>query len=171
MEQSLMPETPATNEQPKETPSKAEAIAKIKELQSQLQRQANQEYSGAASNATATMMLDKSEAEKLNPGSRVRWVSLRNEQKAAARQASGYVRLAAEEGGRQVGSLVLMKLPAEEHARRVKQIDQLTQDRLHAHEKEAENMAVSLARELRDNHGIRVDPEKLFGPRAGEPRR
>jgi hypothetical protein len=170
-----MPETPSapvtSPEQPKETPSKAEAIAKILEMRKQLEKQAAQEYSGARSNATATMMLDKSEAEALNPGSRVRWVSLKNATKATARQASGYTRLSVEEGGRQVGDLVLMKLPAAEHARRVEQIKKLTQERVNAHNREAENMAENLARELRDRHGIDVKPEMLYGPNAGNPRK
>lgn len=166
-----MPETPVANEQPKEQLSKAEALAKVIKLREQLQHQAAQEFSGAAPAATATLLLDKSEAEAKNPGKRVRWVSLKNEMRAAARIAGGYTRLSAEEGGRQVGNLVLMVLPAEEHVRRVEQIKKLTKDRLDAHNREAEGMAEAMSRELRDRHGINIPPEQLFGPRAGEPRR
>lgn len=166
-----MPESTVATEVEKETPSKAEAVKKILEMKEQLKKAAEAQFTGAAPAATATMLLDKTQAEKLNPEHRVRWVSLRNEQKAQMRVNSGYVRLSAEEGGRQVGNLVLMKLPREEHERRVAAIKKLNQDRLSVHNREAEAMAEQIAKELRDNHGISVRPETLLGERAGEPRR
>lgn len=167
-----VPSAPVTvPEQPKETPSRSEAVQKIVEMRDQLKRQAEMAHSGAASNATATMLLDKTDAERLNPGKRLRWVSIRNAQKAAMRQATGYERVPAEEGGRQVGDLILMRLPGEEHAKRVHAIKELTQARLDAHNKESEQIAEGLARELRDRHGIKIRPEDLFGPKAGTPSR
>jgi hypothetical protein len=163
-----MPDSPVVNEVEQPTKSKAEAVAEVVRMRDELKKKAEQQFSGAASAATATMLLDKTEAERQNPGKRIRWVSLRNEQKAQIRQQSGYVRLAAEEGGRQVGSLVLMALPAEEHARRVEQIKKNTQERVVAHNKEAEQMAEGIAKELRDRHGISISPEHIYGQVAGE---
>lgn len=167
---STAPETPAVTAEP-ESPSRTEAVRKIEEMKAELKRRAEQQFSGAASNASAGMMLDMDEAKRLHPGDRVRWVNVANAQKAQVRQASGYQRILAEEGGRQVGNLVLFKLPAEEHQRRVEKIKQLTQERLNAHNREAEVMAEGIAKELRDRHGIHVEPETIFGQRGGDPRR
>jgi len=153
-------------------PSRAEAIAKIKEMRAQLDRQeAVSGPSGAKPGATYTMLLDKSKTEELHPGHKIRWVNLRNDAKVQQRQVSGYERVPEVEGGRQVGNLALFKLPAEEHARRVEQIKKLNKDRLNAHNREAEAMAESIAKALRDNHGINVKPEHLYGERAAIERR
>lgn len=166
-----MPESPAVNETETKTKSKAEAVAEIARMREQIKKAAESQFSGAAPAATATMMLDMTEAERLHPEKKIRWVSLRNEQKAQMRQASGYVRLSAEEGGRQVGNLVLMALPRAEYERRIAEIKKINQDRLTIHNKEAEGIAEGLARELRDKHHIDVSAEQIYGRLAGDPRR
>lgn len=163
--------TPTQPEQPAATPSKAEAIAKIVEMRKALERQGALEHSGAASNATATTMLDKAEAESLNPGKRLRWVNVRNAEKAQLRQASGYERVPESEGGRQVGNLALFRLPGAEYDRRVAKIAKLGKDRLEVHNKQAEQFAEKVARELRDKHNIDVNPEQIFGTRGADPRK
>jgi len=165
-----MSEQPEVEKQPEDKLSKGAAVSQILALREQLKKQNEARFSGAAPMATATMLLDKSEAERLNPEHRVRWVSLKNAQKAIMRQASGYERISAEEGGRQVGDLALMRLPAEEHARRVERIKMLNRDRLSVHNKEAEQMAEAIAKELRDRHGISVSAEKIFGEQGGDRR-
>lgn len=167
-----MPDAPMGPEQEKPTVSKAEAIAKIREMQSAIKRiEATQGPSGAAPAMTYTALLDPSKAEEQNPGKRVRWVNLKNAARVQGRQAGGYERIPEAEGGRQVGDLALFRLPEGEYEKRVEALRKLNSERLQAHNREAEQIADEIARQLRDRHGVDVNPETIYGVRGGDPRR
>lgn len=118
--------------------------------------------SGAVPLTPKAKLLDAAEAESMHPGKRLRWVNVQNVEKTQLRQSEGYERLPVAEGGRQVGNLALFALPRQEYDRRVADVARRNNERLSAHKNEVENMAESVARALRDNHGIRVDAERII---------
>ncbi len=135
----------------------------VKELMQDLDRQERTSGpSGAISNQPKQQMLDASDVQKKHPDKRIRWVNTGNPEKAQSRQAQGYERIPAAEGGRQVGNLALFGLKKSEYERRVKAQEKMNKDRLSAHKVEAERQAESIARELRDKHGISVDAERIL---------
>jgi hypothetical protein len=144
----------------------ASTEAKRQELRLQMERAAALERtsgsSGAIPNAPKQSLLDASDVQAKHPNLRLRWLNVNNAEKMAVRQASGYSRLSMEEGGRQVGNLALFGLPKEEYDRRVKEIERRNKERLSSHRTEVEQMAESVAKSLRDNHGIRVDAERIL---------
>ena len=157
------PATPVTTEQPKETPSKAEVLAKIKDLQAQLKRQeATTGPSGAMPLTPTAVLLDASAAQKNHPDKRLRWVSVH---KAQRRQMEGYVAVPeteAEGVGTRKGNLILMALPRAEFERRVEAQKKANADRLQAHNREVEEVAEGIARTLRDKHGVNVRTEDIL---------
>lgn len=143
--------------------SKTEAIRNIKEQMAALERlEKKTGPSGAMPRATKAMLLDATEAVAKNPDSRVRWVNVMNTEKAQLRVLSGYKRLTEEQGGRQVGNLVLFAIPREVYESRVAELKKLHQDRLKSHRTEMEQAAENLAKYMRDNHGISVDVSRLL---------
>lgn len=155
-----MTDQPKPETTPAPTQSKAEAIARIVEMKAELRRQAmTSGPSGAMPNAPTGVILDASAVQELNPDSRIRWVHAK---KAQRRQVEGYVRVPEVEGGRTAGDLILMALPRAEYEARVNRIQKLNADRLDAHNKEMETAAESIAKHLRDNHGVNVKAEQIL---------
>lgn len=144
-------------------PSVTEAKSEIKamlEKADQIERTTGR--SGAVPLAPKGMLLDARDVQEKFPDKKVRWCSTANKEKMELRQASGYRRIPDVEGGRQVGNLVLMELPREEHDRRVKANEKQNKDRLTQHNREAEQMADNVAKELRDRYGVTISAEKLL---------
>lgn len=142
------------------TPSRAEAIARVKALKEELKREeAKTGPSGAMPNAPTGQILDASGASAANPDKRFRWVSAN---KAMRRQVEGYVRVPEVEGGKQVGNLILMALPREVYDARVAAVKRLNAERLKSHVREMEEAAEGLAKYLRDEKGINVRAEDIL---------
>src|SRR5690348_7224420 len=59
---------------------------------------------GAPIRTPRQLMLDASKVQEAHPDQHVRWVNIKDPQKAESRQMDGYRRLTSEEGGRQIGS-------------------------------------------------------------------
>jgi hypothetical protein len=118
---------------------------------------------GAPIRAPRQQLLDASAVQKEHPGEHVRWVNIRDPQKAESRQMEGYKRLTSEEGGRQIGSeLALMAAPVEIVQARVDAERQLNREKLEAPKRMMEEAAEGIAKDLRDNHGMNIDPRRLF---------
>lgn len=128
-----------------------------------LDRLERRTVSGAPIRAPRQQILDASKVQEAHPDKHVRWVGIKDPQKAESRQLDGYRRLTSEEGGRQIGSeLVLMAAPKELVQARVDAERQLNRERLEAPKRMMQEAAEGIARELRDNHGITVDPTRIF---------
>lgn len=119
--------------------------------------------SGAPSRAPRQQMLDASAVQARHPDKHVRWVGIRDPQKAESRQMDGYTRLTSEEGGKQIGNeLVLMSAPIEVVEQRRAEERQLNASRLEAPRRMMEEAAEGVAKALRDNHGMKVDPKRIL---------
>lgn len=147
-----------TNEQPAAQPiSAAEALKNAEALERKM-------VPGAYSRTPKQAMLDRAEAvQEKHPDLRLRWVNVRDPQKAESRREDGYRRLTSEEGGMNIGDeLVLMGAPRERVEAREAAQRQLNEERLVAHVGEMERAVEGVAKALRDNHGIKVNPRQLL---------
>lgn len=143
--------------------SDADKKSQLTEMTKKLETQERTEGgSGAVPNTPKRMLLDASELQKKNPDKHYRWVNIGTSDKAQSRQVQGYEKVSASEGGRQVGNLALFAVPRQQFEQRVAAIEKLGRDRLNAHKADVEQMADSIARELRDRHGIQVDAERII---------
>jgi hypothetical protein len=119
---------------------------------------------GAPTRTPKQAMLDRAEpVQAKHPDLRLRWVNVRDPQKADSRMQEGYRRLTSEEGGMHIGDeLVLMGAPRQLVEAREAQQRQLNDERLVAHRHEMERAVEGVSKALRDNHGIRVNPKQLL---------
>lgn len=118
---------------------------------------------GAPTLTPKQQMLDASDVEKRHPDKVIRWVNIRDPQKAASRQVEGYVRLSEAEGGRHLGNdLALMAIPRRQHEAKVAAIAKLNDDRLNAHRREMESVAESVAKQMRDRYGVSIDASRIL---------
>lgn len=119
---------------------------------------------GAYSRSPKQSMLDAAGAsQEKHPDLRLRWVNVRDPQKAESRKAEGYRRLTSDEGGMNIGDeLVLMGAPREVVEARIAAQHKLNDERLVAHVREMEHAVEGVAKALRDNHGITVNPKHLL---------
>lgn len=142
--------------------------AKRDKLEDQIKALANQERvegrAGAIPRDPKQLMLDASEVQMRpeNKDRRIRWINVGNDAKALTRKANGYQILSEKEGGRRVGNLALAYLPRKEYDRRVAEVKKANQDRLKSHTREMQEMAESVARVLRDKHGIEMDAADIL---------
>lgn len=113
--------------------------------------------SGVVPSMPKKHLLNIDDAQKQNPNQRIKWVNVNNKEKYELRKANGYEPIPIAEGGRQVGNLMLHKLPREEYDRRVEEIKRINKDRLSSHKTEVEQAAEGIMRELRDHHGIKAN--------------
>lgn len=135
----------------------------VSELAKKLGRQEQTTTPGAELLTPKQRLLDAREVQSKNPDTRVRWVSLKNPEKMQSRVAEGYEVLPPEKGGRRIGdNLVLMGISKEKHEARVAREQKLNQVRLNQHKDEMARIADAVARELRDRHGINVNPERIL---------
>lgn len=108
-------------------------------------------------------MLDARDVEAQHPDKHLRWVNIRDRQKAESRKLEGYTRLAPSEGGRALGDeLALMSISKERAEEKIERIKADNEARLSSHRSEMESMAESVARQMRDRHGISVDPSRIL---------
>lgn len=141
----------------------AQKKAELKEMSDKLARlEKTSGGSGAVPFTPKQALLDPGDVVTQNPDKRFRWVNVNNAEKAQQRTAQGYERVGHAEGGRQVGNLALFAIPRQVYEQRVAAIKEMNERRLSAHKTEVEQMAVSVARELRDRHGIKVDAERIL---------
>lgn len=118
---------------------------------------------GARPRTPRAQMLDASEVEAKDPDNHYRFVNLRDTQKAALKIEDGYTKVPVEEGGRNLGDeYALMRIPRKKHDEHREQIRQSNKMRETAHIREMENAAESVARQLRDKHGVHVSPEYIL---------
>lgn len=135
----------------------------VAELAKKLGRQEQTEIPGADLLTPKQRLLDASEVQKQNPDLRVRWVSLKNPEKMQSRQAEGYTVIGSDKGGRRLGdNLVLMGIPKEKHEARIKREAELNRRRMTQHKDEMSAIVEAVARELRDRHGINVNPNRIL---------
>lgn len=113
--------------------------------------------SGAIPFTPKQSLLAGSAEEAKNPDLKYRWLNIKNDERIQARQLEGYVRVPLAEGGRQVGNLARFAIPRQEYDRRVAAQQKLNHDRLNAHKTEVEKMAEAVMKDLRDNHGLKVN--------------
>lgn len=119
--------------------------------------------SGAIPRMPKQMMLDASDVAAKKPDKHLRWVSLKDDNKVPMRKLEGYSVVPEKEGGRTIGNeYVLMEVPREIMEERVARQRAEHERRLNQHNAEWQQQAESIARELRDRHGIRVSPEHLI---------
>ena len=136
----------------------------ILEIQKKLAAQEATTVLGAPSRTPKERMLDASSTqEKLGPEAHVRWLNLRNPDKVAMRQAEGYVRVPESEGGKAIGDeMATFAISRKSYDARVAAQEAENKRRLVAHKSDMEKLAENTARVLKDQHGIDVDPRRLF---------
>lgn len=135
----------------------------VSDLVKKLHRQEQTSTPGADVLTPKQMLLDARSVEKANPDKRIRWVSLKNAEKMQSRQAEGYSVVPADRGGKRLGdNYVLMEISREKHEARVNRQNNLNQVRLKQHKDEMGQIVEAVARELRDKHGLSVNPERIL---------
>lgn len=139
------------------------SLADLKAQQKALDEVEARTVSGAPTLTPKQQMLDASEVEKRHPDKVIRWVNIRDPQKAESRRVEGYVRLSEAEGGRSLGNdLALMAIPRRLHEQKVAAIQKLNDDRLNAHRREMESVAESVAKQMRDRYGVSIDASRIL---------
>jgi hypothetical protein len=118
--------------------------------------------SGAIPNTPKRQLLDVREVIEKHPDKRVKWVNEGVPDKVMSRKQQGYEKLPESEGGRRVGNLALYTLPRGVYEGRVKAQETENKARLDAYKSDVQQAAESVARELRDRHGIKVDPNRIL---------
>lgn len=138
-------------------------MEELKAHREQLGRIEDKEVPGLRVRTPRAKMLDVSEAQKKHPDKHLRWVSIREEEKAEARKEEGYQRLTSEEGGRQIGKeLVLMAIPKEQANARKRDQEQQNALLLDAHKVTMQREAESAAKYLRDHAGLKVNADEVL---------
>jgi hypothetical protein len=135
----------------------------LDELKKKLDRDEAKTHGGAPSRSPKQKLLDLKEVQEKHPDKRVRFIQTGNPERARTRiEGDGYEVLPPSEGGRTVGGLSIGVISREKYDARVAEQQAENQRRLHAHEREVEAMAESVARELRDRHGVNVEAKDLM---------
>lgn len=166
-----MPEptkTPAA-EPAKET-EKSSAVAKeaLRQLASALEKaEKTTGRSGAVPRQPKQRMYQIEKLKEANPDKHYRYVNVGDEEKAQARIDDGYVAVSEDvcdkHGVRaEIGNTRLMELPREKADARRRELAELTNSRLKAHERDVREVIEGVAKELRDKHGLRIPVERLL---------
>lgn len=135
----------------------------LKAQRAALTRTEEREVPGVQIRTPRARLLDARDVQAKHPDKHVRWVSMRDDEKAEARKEDGYTRLTSEEGGRIVGKeLALFSLPKKEADARIDAQRKKNAVMLDAHKSTMENEAESAARYLRDNKGMSVSAKELL---------
>lgn len=138
----------------------------IKELAAKLARQEKTEgSSGAVPNTPKAQLFNASDVKKAKPDMHLRWVNLKNPDKVASRVAEGYRRVDGDDGRHLGSDYALYEMPEERYREREAMKAKRDRERLEAHKTEFEQVVESVARELRERHGISIKPEKLMDVR------
>lgn len=131
----------------------------LKKLELQEKKEGN---SGAVPLTPKQELLAVPDVAAKRPDKHLRWVSTADGQKAKIRQSQGYVKVPDGEGGRTMGNLTLMELPKERAEQVREHHRKLHEARLDAHNREVESAAETVAKHLRDNHGIKIDAKDIL---------
>lgn len=108
-------------------------------------------------------LLDAREVQAKHPDKHVRWVNIKDGEKAETRKEDGYRRLTSEEGGRQIGDQgALFAIPKEQAAEKRAEIKAENLSRLDAHKAAMMRAAEEGAKALRDKAGLNVSAERLL---------
>jgi hypothetical protein len=135
----------------------------LKKLREALDRVEGKEVAGLRVRTPRARLLDAREVQAKHPDKHVRWVSIRDEEKAEARKEDGYQRLTSEEGGKTIGKeLTLMAIPKAEAEQRIADNKKKNEVLLNAHKATMEQEAESAAKYLRDSKGMQVDARELL---------
>lgn len=147
---------------PKDEPSAPSGITTGEALAAMKRMEAIQ-VPGAPNRLPKELMLDASDAIARHPDKHLRWVNIKDPQKAMSRQLEGYTRLTSEEGGRTIGNeLALMSIPKEKYEARIDAQRKRNRELLVAHKAEMKKVVGDVARSLRDEHGVQVDEKRLL---------
>jgi len=149
------------------TPEKAAIAAVSKpsttEILKELDRLERTTIPGGMPMAPKQMMLDATDVAAKHPDLHLRWVNIRDPQKAGARQFSGYRRLAPDEGGKSLGDELALFACTKERHDAVKEHNRRTHEaRLVAHKREMEQAVEAVAREMQDRYGVKIDTSRLM---------
>ena len=135
----------------------------LKKARESLERVEATEVHGAPVLTPRAQMLDARDVQAKHPDKHLRWVNIRDRQKADKRLQDGYVRLSNDEGGRHLGDdLALMGIPKQLHAARTEAVRQLNDERMRAHKTAMENAAEAVARQARDRFGVKIDARRIL---------
>lgn len=138
---------------------KAMLLAQLKALQDL----ENKTVPGAAPLTPRQRMLDFSEVEAKDPDHHYRIINIRDKDKAAMRIQEGFVRVSEDQGGRPLGDeLALMKIPMAKYQERVRSQLDLARFRETAHVQEMTAVAESIAKQMRDIYGIKIDASRIL---------
>lgn len=108
-------------------------------------------------------LLNAHEVQMKHPDKHVRWVNIKDPEKAEARKEEGYQRLTSEEGGKQIGDQgALFAIPRAVAEEKRKAIRDENSRRLNAHVNDMRAAAEAGARMLRDQAGLSVSAERLL---------
>jgi hypothetical protein len=134
----------------------------LAELQA-LRRQEEKEVPGLRIRTPRQRILDASEVQAKHPDKHIRWVNIKDPEKAEARKEDGYKRLTSEEGGRQIGDQAALFAIPKEQAEEMRLAHQEENEmRLNAHKAEMRRAAEQGAKQLRDQAGLDVSAERLL---------
>lgn len=118
---------------------------------------------GLAIRTPRARVLDAREVQAKHPDKHVRWVNIKDPEKAEARKEDGYRRLTSEEGGRQIGDqAALFAIPKSQADAKNAAIKAENVARLDAHKGAMMRAAEEGAKALRDQAGLNVSAERLL---------
>lgn len=154
---------PPRPQQSETAASDAASPTTLKELQESLDRQERKTGpSGAVPLTPKQALLDASDLADAHPDRHYRWLNTGNAEVIRLRRQEGYERVPESEGGRQVGGLGLFVQSAERHRERTEAEARLHKERLSQHNREVESAAETVARHLRDKHGLNIKAEDIL---------
>lgn len=154
--------------QPKETPSKSAAAEALRQLAKALDNTERKTgRSGAVPRMPKQRMYNIDKLKEANPDKHYRYVNVQDDEKAQARIDDGYVAVSDAEAEKhgvraEIGSTRLMELPREQAEARRRELAEITNSRLKAHERDVREAVEGVARELRDKHGLNIPIERLL---------
>lgn len=132
-------------------------------LDKALEHLENQQFSGAPNLTPKDVLLDLSDLQAAHPDKHFRWVNIRAPGKADRRRLDGYIRLPVSVGGKdlagEVAVFVTSKKIFEAREQRIKDANKA---RLKAHRAEVERAVESIAKELRDKYGLKINPDRIL---------
>lgn len=132
------------------------------ELQ-KLRRTEEKEVPGVSIRSPRQRLLDARDVQAKHPDKHIRWVNIKDPEKAEARREDGYMRLTSEEGGRQIGDQgALFAIPREVAERKKAEIKAENLSRLDAHKAAMRRAAEEGAKALRDKAGLSVSGARLL---------
>lgn len=142
---------------------RAEAKTTLEALEAALAKIEAQTLSGAPNLTPKDVLLDLSDLQAKHPDMHFRWANIRAPGKADRRRLDGYIRLPESEGGRELGGEVAVFVTSKKiYDARFQRVRDMNKARLNAHRAEVEQAVESVARELRDKYGLKVDTKRIL---------